>query len=506
MASPLAAPRLPVRGSAPRPVRATRHDSRGLRAPAAVALARLATSIVGVAHHRGTALPGLAAERIWPGALAALAAQLQASVMVVGTNGKTTTSGLIAEILRGPAGQPIANRSGANMRQGIVSSLVGASDLHGQLRRHGPHDAVFEVDELALERLLPGFGPTVIVATNLYRDQLDRYGETDAIVDRWAAALGTAAEGSILVHCADDPRLAILASGSRLPTLTFGMAGPPGDREQGFGAADQSPDPVACRRCGRQLVYRWRSIGHLGDFACPAGHIRRLAPDVTIEPGPTPTTDGQPATGMIARSKASIRLAGRFGGAVATPALPGLPNAYNVGAAMAAGLALGRDPGRAAAAIEGFEAPFGRLEWLEVDGRRLVIVLIKNTVSLAETVHLAPSLGADVVLLGLNDAFADGRDVSWIWDAPIAALIADRAVVLCGSRAGDLHLRLKYDQDGSVRPPSSIEVSDSLAAGLDAALARAPRGGTVVAAATYTAMMGLRAIAERRGDAPAPPR
>ena len=477
----------------------------GIRRPAAIGLARIAARAVGLARHQGTALPGFAAERVWPGAFGALAGQLRSTVLVIGTNGKTTTSGLIAEIVRSGHGRPIANRSGANMRQGIVSSLVEAADLHGRLRpgEAGPRDAVFEVDEMALEQILPELGPSVIVATNLFRDQLDRYGEADSIVDRWAAALANAADDSILVYCADDPRLAMLASGTRLASVTFGLAGPPADRDAASDAGGSVADPVACRTCGRQLAYTWRSVGHLGAFACPEGHIRRLDPDVTIE-SMAATSRRSPDAG--ADGRATIAMRGRFGAATARPALPGLTNAYNVGAAVAAGAALGYDLAQSSEAIDGYAGPFGRLEWIEVDGRHLVVILIKNTVSLAETVYLGPTLGADVVLLGLNDAPADGRDVSWIWDAPIAPLVADRAVVLCGSRSNDLHLRLRYDQDRSVPRPRSIIEAASLAAGLDAAVALTPVGGTVVAAGTYTAMMGLRAVAQRRGDAPPAPR
>ena len=505
MVSTSGTPRLPVRDPASRGARVRAQRPVGVRRPAAVGIARIAARIVGIGRHQGTALPGMAAERVWPGAFAALADQLRSTVLIVGTNGKTTTSGLIAEIVSRADGRPIANRSGANMRQGIMSSLVGASDLHGRLRRRAdpPRDAVFEVDEMALEQILPELGPSVIVATNLFRDQLDRYGEADSIVDRWAIALATAADGSIFVHCADDPRLVMLAAGSPLATLTFGLAGPPADRDSDPEASGSVADPVACRTCGRQLVYTWRSIGHLGDFACPAGHVRRLAPDVTVESIPA-AASGSART--PSGSRATLRLGGRLGGATARPALPGLTNAYNVAAALTAGAALGYEFEGSAEAIEGYEGPFGRLEWLEIEGRNLVMVLIKNTVSLAETVHLAPTLGADVVLLGLNDAPADGRDVSWIWDAPIAPLVADRAVVLTGSRAADLHLRLLYDQDLVAAPPRSIVATDSLAAGLDAAVARTPVGGTVIAAGTYTAMMGLRSIAQRRGDAPPPPR
>jgi UDP-N-acetylmuramyl tripeptide synthase len=443
------------------------------------------------------------AERVWPDALTTLAGQLRATVLVVGTNGKTTTSGLIAEIIRGTGREPIANRSGANMRQGIVTTLVRASDLHGRLRPDGEgrRDAVLEVDEMALGQILPELGPSVIVATNLFRDQLDRYGEADAIVDGWALVLAAAPEGSTLVYCADDPRLAMLATRIAMPTITFGLAAMPTDRDQGSTAGDAVADPVACRTCGRQLVYEWRSIGHLGAFACPDGHVRRRAPDVAIEPLPVaPVGDAIGASTRIA-----VALRGRLGDAIAQPALVGLGSAYNVGAAVAAGAALGHAVERSAAALDGYAGPFGRLEWLEIDGRHVLVVLIKNTVSLAETVRMSAALAADVVLIGLNDAPADGRDVSWIWDAPIAALVADRTVILTGARAGDLHLRLKYDRDRSVTGPKSVEEASSLATALDHAVAKAPVGGVVVVAATYSAMMDLRGIAQRRGDAPPAP-
>ena len=476
-----------------------------MRPATAVGVARITTHLVGAAHHRGTALPGLAAERIWPSALMSLAGQLAATILVIGTNGKTTTAGLIAEILGGSTRPFIANRSGANMRQGILTSLVLSSDLRGRIRhgRAGPPDAVFEVDEATLEQILPELGPTVIVATNLFRDQLDRYGEADAIVDRWAVALSTAAEGSMLIHCADDPRLAMLASETRLPHRTFGLAGIPTDRDQPRDGEDAIADPVACRSCGRQLIYSWRSIGHLGDFHCPLGHVQRADPDVAFETSLAVVTHEKT---VAVGSTATIRLTGRVGHSIATPRLLGLMNAYNVAAAVTAATAIGHSVEQAAKAIDGYKGPFGRLERLEIDGRHVVLTLIKNTVSLAETARLVPGLAADVILLGLNDSPADGQDVSWIWDAPIAQLVAGRAVVLTGSRAADLRLRLKYDGHNASSPPRSIEEMSSPASALELAVSRAPTGGIVLAAATYTAMLSLRAIAEQRGDALAIPR
>ncbi len=489
---------------ATRPRRTDAPPRGGIRQPAAVAAARITSGLTRLARHRGTALPGFVAERVWPATFASLASQLRSSALVVGTNGKTTTADLIAAILRGAHGRPIANRSGSNMRQGIVTTLVRASDLRGRLRLAGgeARDAVFEVDELALEQILPELGRTVIVATNLFRDQLDRYGEADSIVDRWAAALPTAADGSLLVYCADDPRLAMLAAESTLPTLTFGLAGPPSGRDSGPESAGMAADPVACRVCGRQLEYEWRSVGHLGAFACPEGHIRRLAPDVTVEVL-TPATRADEPSATIPR--ASLRISDGVETVIARPSLPGLTNAYNVAAALTAARALGHDLASSAAAIDGSVAPFGRFEWMEIEGRRLILVLVKNTISLAETSHLIPLVQPDLVLLALNDAPADGRDVSWIWDAPIVELVAGRTVVLCGSRADDLQLRLKYDAAVVARPPRSVEAAGSLAAGLDRAVAGTRPGQTILAGATYTAMMGLRTIAQRRGVAPPPP-
>ena len=143
---------------------------------------------------------------------------------------------------------------------------------------------------------------------------------------------------------------------------------------------------------------------------------------------------------------------------------------------------------------------------MDIDGRHVVMSLVKNTVSLAEMVELGPSLAPDTVLLALNDAPADGQDVSWIWDAPVAPLLGGRIVVLTGSRRADLALRVRYDRDIALAPPRSIEAIGPLTDAFDVAVARAPDGGVVLVAATYTAMMGLRAIAQRRGDAPAAPR
>ena len=491
----MARPTTPRPGTGPR-----------LRRSVAVLTARGATSAARLAGHRGTALPGVIAERAWPTVLPDLARQLGRVVVVVGTNGKTTSSRLLARVVERLDREPLANRSGANMRQGVVAALVGGADARGRLRTPGV-PGVFEVDELALETLLPGLVAPVVLATNLFRDQLDRYGEADAIVDRWAAALRAAPAGTTLVHCADDPRLTMLAAGVAIPTLTFGLAGPPRERSELVGDQSTVADPVACRTCGRPLEYRWRSVGHLGDFACPEGHVRRAEPTVTVQ-----VTAGEPETageGVAAgEPERRLELSGPFGSCSAPAPLRGLPNAYNVAGVVAAAGALGLDGCAALDAMAGTGAAFGRLEELQLDGRRVVLALVKNAVSLAEMAALAEEIGPDAVLLGLNDAPADGRDVSWIWDAPLGTLVVGRPVGLTGGRATDLRLRLKYDPawSGDGAGPEIVTLDERHEPAFDRMLAATPSGGTLMVVTTYTVLMHLRAALVRRGHAAPVPR
>jgi lipid II isoglutaminyl synthase (glutamine-hydrolysing) len=459
----------------------------------AITAARLVRAGSRLGGHRGTALPGLVAARIWPEALAVLASEFDAVIVVIGTNGKTTTARLVAHALERAGRNVVANRSGSNLRQGILSTLIQAAAPLPAGEVPAGRVAVLEIDELSLERVLPDLPPPIIVATNLFRDQLDRYGEPDAIVDRWIAALVDAPPGTRLVWCADDPRLSMVAAAVNLPGTTFGLAAL--TAEASSNAPDRADemarslaDPVACRACGAPVVLRWASIGHLGAFACPNGHLGRRPPEVAVEVGAR-SSDGTRPLQITGSAIEPI-------GIRAT--LPGLPNAYNVAAAVAATMCLGLDARTVAADLEHLDAAFGRLEEVAIGDRRLILGLVKNPVSLTELGRLAGDLAPAVVLLGLNDAPADGRDVSWVWDASLTSLVAGRVVALTGSRVGDLILRLKYGSRGERR--ARVVSSDAaLGSSLDRAIALVPPGGLVLVAATYTAILGLREILQRRG-------
>jgi UDP-N-acetylmuramyl tripeptide synthase len=459
-------------------------------------VAAAARATVGLVEHGGTSLPGMLAERIDPTILADLAADLGPVVIVVGTNGKTTTARLTTRILGAVRGRtPIANRSGANLRQGLTSTLIAAAGRNGALRHPGVA-AVFEIDELALPSVIATLSPAALVLTNLFRDQLDRYGEVDAVIERWSVAFRDLPKSTVIVACADDARIDQLAIDSGLPTIRFGLAGDPNaSAERASNAAAWGVgDPVACPVCGGALVFGWRSIGHLGDWACPDGHVRRTEPDVRVE---VERADG---------AASDLRFGGTFGEADATVRLAGASGAYDAAAAVGAAMALGVDPRAAIRALDGATPAFGRLEELLVDGRRVVLALAKNPASLTESAQVAVSSHPDGVLLGLSDEPADGRDVSWIWDVDFERLRGIPAIGVTGTRADDLALRFKYADDLTAGSWPIVAIEPLVDRALDRMLATIPPGGTLAVLATYTSLLGIRRTLQRRGVVTAIPR
>ncbi|HEY5629955.1 MAG TPA: MurT ligase domain-containing protein, partial [Candidatus Limnocylindrales bacterium] len=382
-----------------------------------------------------TSLPGLAAARLAPGIDARLAANLRGAAIVTGTNGKTSTAKMLATVVAGTGHPVIANASGANLRQSIGTVFVNATTLRGRFRRRNTI-AVLEVDEAALPAVRPAVPGAVLVMTNLFRDQLDRFGETDHLVRLWTAMLSEDQTGTTVVFCADDPRVTRLAQiagdhGARL--LPYGFAGAP-DRTS---AAELTPEPVACPSCGAELARAWTTIGHLGDYSCGTCGLVRPRPAVTVE-----IVERHGLTGQQLRF-AWEGPSGTESDEV-TLQLPGLGNAYNAAGAVAAAIGLGLDARAAIRALAAAVPPFARFEHFTVDGRTVVLSLLKNPATMAELTSVAQGAPLDRMVVALNDAFADGRDVSWYWDCSPADLVAGRPYRLTGRRAADFAVRLKY--------------------------------------------------------------
>jgi lipid II isoglutaminyl synthase (glutamine-hydrolysing) len=436
----------------------------------------------------GTTLPGRLLLRLAPDAIERLGSGLdQGSTLISATNGKTTTAGMLAAAMAAAGRVPVHNRAGSNMAWGVATALLEQQGAEG----------LFEIDEAWLPRVAPQLYPRLIVLGNLFRDQLDRYGELETLADDWAALVESLAGSCEFALNADDPLIADLGrdqtdAGERRPGVTyFGID----DNSQALPQIQHAHDAKHCRRCGHPYVYERSFVGHLGHYHCPNCGAHRPKPDV---------------------SATKIELEGMAGSRVhiETPEgpldlhlpLPGLYNVYNALAALTAAMRLGVPAADATRGIEAMEAVFGRVETIEVGGRDLSILLIKNPAGANEvlrTLRLEASRNGDSggedgidLWIALNDNIADGRDVSWIWDADFELLEgAVRRVVCAGTRAPEMALRLKY----AGVPAETIEVVGTVAESLDLALDGAAPGVRVFALPTYTALLELRNLLADRG-------
>jgi UDP-N-acetylmuramyl tripeptide synthase len=429
----------------------------------------------------GTTLPGRVLLRIEPEAIARLGAGLDRGTTIVSaTNGKTTTAGMIAAVLAAAGRDPVHNRAGSNMTWGVATALLEQQGEEG----------LFEVDEAWLPRVAEQLDPSLIVLGNLFRDQLDRYGEMEALADDWAATVAARAGRTGFVLNADDPLIADLGRNPqseerREGVLYFGIE----DDSQALPELQHAFDAKHCRRCGHPYAYERAFVGHLGHYSCANCGARRPEPEVAATAIELRGMDGSQV--MVRTPQGEMRL---------ELPLPGLYNVYNALAAVAAGLRLGVAPEQIAAALEGMRAAFGRVETIEVGGVPVSILLIKNPAGANEVLRTlmlesrdGDGEGIDL-WIALNDRIADGRDVSWIWDADFELLASGARRVICsGTRAPEMALRLKY----AGWPEAAIEVVPGIGASLDAAVSGSQ--GRLFALPTYTALLELRKLLADRG-------
>ncbi|HET9123912.1 MAG TPA: MurT ligase domain-containing protein [Solirubrobacteraceae bacterium] len=446
-----------------------------LEVPVARAVGRLAQA---TGRGGGTSLPGKVLLRLDPGAIGALSARLPAgSAVISATNGKTTTASLVATILEGAGRSLVHNRAGANMAGGIASTLLAAARRDGGM---AGDTGLFEVDEFWLDAVTRQVRPGALALGNLFRDQLDRYGELEAIADRWAGLVAELEPATRLVLNADDPLIADLGR-ERENVSYFGVE----DDAMATPEMQHASDSKHCRRCGTAYRYDAVYLGHLGHYHCP--HCGRRRPAATVR-AERITLQGTTA--------ATFQLATPLGRRTVRLRLPGLYNVYNALAASALALALGVELDAVVAGLERATAAFGRAETIDLGPTTLQILLIKNPAGANEILRtLALESDQLDVLAILNDHIADGRDVSWIWDADWELLAgALRRVTCAGTRAAELAVRLKY----AGVPEAAITVVPELSGALDAATAAA---GTrrLYALPTYTALLALRAELTARG-------
>jgi UDP-N-acetylmuramyl tripeptide synthase len=451
-----------------------------------LALARAVGAVSRLRGGGGTSLPGKLLMRIDPSAIGALAGRLpEGSVLVSATNGKTTTAAMASGILERAGVSFVHNQAGANMAGGIASTLLAAAGPHGTI---AGELGLFEVDELWLDRIAVELHPRAVVLGNLFRDQLDRYGELDTIAERWAVAVrgGGPAEQAHLVCNADDPLVADLGR-ERPGVLYYGVD----DNSLALDGMAHAADAKHCRRCGGPYTFDAVYLGHLGHYHCASCGQQRPSPTVLAR-----------SVALEGVRSARFLLSTPEGDAEVRLALPGLYNVYNALAAAALAVALEIPLADIVAGLQSTQAAFGRAETVTVDGRQTKILLVKNPAGANEVLRtLALEPGRHDLLGVLNDKTADGHDVSWIWDADFEQLAGRIGLATCsGTRAPELALRLKY----AGIEPKRIRVVEDIARALARATADrgdADGGAPLYALPTYTAMLALRDLLVRRGEA-----
>ena len=427
----------------------------------------------------GTSLPGKVLTRMEPQAIERLAGRLpRGSVVISATNGKTTTAAMVSAVLERAGVRLVHNRAGANMAGGVAAALAAAARRGG--RAIDGELGLFEVDEFWLAPVVEEVEPRALLLSNLFRDQLDRYGELDTIADRWAELVGRRSDRTRLVLNADDPLIADL--GRATSALYFGVE----DDSLALGDLQHASDSKHCRRCGHAYAYETVYLAHLGRYHCPNCGRRR----------PPPAVVARSVALHGIRAAAFTLCAGGEEHRVELP-LPGLYNVYNALGAAALCLALDVPAAEVAAGLATVAPAFGRAETIELAGRPTSILLVKNPAGANEVLRTLTLEGRDLDVFGvLNDRTADGRDVSWVWDADWELLAPHLRRMTCsGTRAAELALRLKYAGVEAQR----LHVVEDLSDGLDAALADGD--GALYALPTYTALLELRELLARRGQA-----
>ncbi len=444
-----------------------------MRLRAEIALARTAGRLSRLAARGGgTTIPGKLLAAIDPGAMAQLAGRLPlGAALITATNGKTTTAAMVAEIL-GPRTTLAHNRAGANLVSGVASALLEADDAELGL---------FEVDEAAFPEVARRTRPRVVCLANLFRDQLDRYGELELIAERWRTAVAELDPAAAAVVNADDPLIANLVRG-RQHAVRFGLDDPGVARERLPHAADSK----YCVECGTPYEYDAAYVGHLGAYRCPRCGNGRPPLDVAAR-----------SIGLEGLERSSFDLVSPAGLRRIEMGLPGLYNVYNALAAASLSLQLGASLDEIETGLRRFRAVFGRFERIRVGDRGVLMLLVKNPAGANEAVRtLVDGRPPSFAVVALNDDVADGRDVSWIWDVDFEPLAESlERLVATGSRAHELAVRFKYGGLDADR----IDVVPDLERALDRGLELTAPGDELPVLPTYTAMLALRRIVTGRG-------
>jgi lipid II isoglutaminyl synthase (glutamine-hydrolysing) len=410
-------------------------------------------------------LPGTIAKNLHPRILSLLSQQIKHGVIVVaGTNGKTTTSLLLRAMLEKDGWTVVHNEAGANLVNGLITTLLDRTSLTGILKADF---GILEVDENVIPLVLPELKPKFIMTLNLFRDQLDRYGEVDTIVYKWAKAIAALPAGTTLISNGDDPALTHLGQQlvhAEIPKQIkyFGLS----ETDLYLDEIPHAVDSIHCPSCGTALTYQGVYLSHQGDFDCPKCDFTKQP--LSIDSSKWPQV------------------------------LIGVYNKYNTLAAITTAQSIGVSTEKMLDVINNFQAAFGRAEELVYQGKKVRILLTKNPVGMNETIRAVNQVkkagGGSVTLMILNDRTPDGTDVSWIWDVDTEKFVNQGGIiVVSGDRVYDMALRLEYSKE-QVGGGCQLVVEPDTAKALAKALELSPANETLHIVPTYSAMLEVREI------------
>lgn len=427
--------------------------------------------------HGGTTLPGRTALKIAPNLLKTLSGQLKnGNILITGTNGKTTTASLIRSMLHKAGLTCIHNQSGSNLSWGIASAMINHADLTASLNADY---GILEVDEGAFPSVVSGLLPRGIIITNIFRDQLDRYGEIDSIQRTIQRGITLQPSGGFMAINADDPTLAILESEQDITRLTYGLEiDLPADLFHNSGR-----DTKSCPFCLKLLHYEKIYFAHLGHYYCPDCSFKRPEPDIKL-------------VGLRLKPDASSLLKIKLPREEFEVQYPliGIYNLYNALAAITCAHALKIDLEAIQSGLQTATPSFGRMESFKQNDRSIIMALIKNPVGANEVLRtLLANEESIELIIAINDKIADGTDISWLWDVDFEQLASAEnrisKITVSGSRAWDMAVRLKY----AALNPSLIQVEKNTARAIKQTLKQdTVRASKLIILPSYTAMLEIR--------------
>lgn len=366
-------------------------------------------------------------------------------ILVTGTNGKTTTVKMISSIIG--VENVITNPSGANLLNGTSSAIVNNMNWLGSISKQY---MVLEVDEAVLSLLLHKMTPDIVICLNLFRDQLDRYGEVDVISEKWNSSLINLPESSMVLLNADDPQVANIGINVKAKVKYFGL-----NDKKLFKEMEHATDSTFCPKCGSRLIYEGVFFSHLGFWRCESCGLKRPEPNITEFSSP----------------------------------LPGVYIKYDVLASVLCAKELALDDSQIQEGLSKFQPAFGRQENLIIDGKKVKIILSKNPTGFNQTIEAVLHMDDEKknYLLALNDLEQDGKDISWIWDVDFERLLSSvKHITITGTRAKDLAVRMKYAETKDIFYTSDFKRA------IKNALMKIENEETLYILPTYSAMLTIR--------------